>query len=121
MTVLIAVDRAPDYVPCYHVICRVKNPEAVEGQYEWDPRDEDNTRWVRTDLDYPGLASAFGWFPKPGPNRHCVHAGTDGTVDCPSCGKPASEFIVEAVEYLDGCVATGEVAEDPGYFEEEDD
>jgi len=46
-----------------------------------------------------------------------VHAGTDGTIDCPTCGKPASEFIQEAAEYLDDCVATGEVVEDPGYFD----
>ena len=119
MPILIAVDRAPDYAPCCYVICRVKNPEAGEGHYDWDPRNEDSTRLVQTDLDYPGLASTFGWFPKPGPNMHCVHAGTDGTIDCPTCGKPASEFIQEAAEYLDDCVAVGEVVEDPGYFDEE--
>ena len=46
-----------------------------------------------------------------------MYAGTDGTIDCPTCGKPASEFIWEAAEYLGDYVAAGEVVDDPGYFD----
>ena len=120
MTTLIAVDTDQAYAPGCYLICKVKNPEAGEGHYNWDTRDEAATRLVQMDTDFPGLARDFGWQPQTGPNMHCVHSSTDGTVDCHDCGKPASEFIQEAAEYLDGCVATGETVEDPGYFEEED-
>jgi hypothetical protein len=35
------------------------------------------------------------------PYYQCEHAGTDGTVKCPDCGKPASAFIQEAAEFID--------------------
>jgi hypothetical protein len=119
MATLIAVERDPDYAPCSYVICRVKNPEAEEGQYDWDTRDEESTRLVQTDWDYPSLARDFGHVPKPGPDG-CNHSGTDGTVDCPGCGKKVGEFISEAVEFLDDCAGSGKVVEDPGYFSEEE-
>lgn len=31
----------------------------------------------------------------------CEHSGTDGTVDCPDCGKTSTEFICECTEFLD--------------------
>lgn len=49
----------------------------------------------------------------------CLHTETDGTIDCPECGRSAVEFISEAAASLDDCVATGEVVEDPGYFEDD--
>jgi hypothetical protein len=111
---LIALDRDPDYAPCCYLICRVLNPEAGEGHYDWDTRDEANTVPVQTDWDYPGIASTFGWTPEPDPGG-CTHDGTDGTVDCTTCGRTASEMIAEAQEFLDDHLGT--VVEDPGYFD----
>ena len=62
---------------------------------------------IQTDWDYPGVASTFGWSP--------CHSETDGTVDCPVCGKTASEMITEAADYLDNHL--GDEVEDPGYFD----
>lgn len=67
---------------------------------------------VQTDWDFPGLASTFGWTPKK--KRGCLHRETDGTIDCPVCGKKVTEFISEAIEYLDKHI--GKRVEDPGYF-----
>jgi hypothetical protein len=89
--VLIAVDRDSSYAPCSFIICRVLNPEAGEGSYDWDTRDEDNTVLVQTDWDYPNIARTFGW------------EGHD-------------DDISGAADFLDLCVGTGRVVEDPGYF-----
>ena len=61
---------------------------------------------IQTDFDFPGTASTFGWSP--------CHRSTDGTVNCPDCGKTATEMISEAAEFLDKNI--GAVADDPGYF-----
>lgn len=66
------------------------------------------TLLFQTDWEYPSLATAFGWQP--------CHRSTDGTIDCPECGKTASEMIAEATAYLDEHV--GDVLDyDPGYFD----
>ena len=64
---------------------------------------------IQTDFDFPGVARTFGWSP--------CHSGTDGTVDCPSCKRTASQLISEAAEYLDN---NPDPVEDPGYFNQED-
>ena len=51
----------------------------------------------QTDWDFPGLARTLGHRPK----GSCAHRSTDGTVKCEECGKTASSFIEEAVEWLD--------------------
>jgi hypothetical protein len=60
---------------------------------------------VQTDLDYPGLASSFGW-------SACSCGETDGTVDCPH--RTADEMIAEAGDFLRA--HAGDTADDPGYF-----
>jgi hypothetical protein len=112
MPVMIAVDTAPEYAPGCYLICRART--TPDGDYTWDPRDGKNTVLIQNDTDIPGVAREFGWLPTP--NRTCLHTETDGSVDCPECGRSAVEFISEAAEYLDDCIATGEVVEDPGYF-----
>lgn len=78
------------------------------GTYLLVPNDPQvESRLVQTDWDYPGVASTFGWSP--------CHPETDGTVDCPVCGKSVSELIQEAGEYLDEHI--GDSVEDPGYFD----
>lgn len=116
MTTLIAIDRDPDYAPCCYLVCRVKNPDAGEGHYDWNTRDEKNTVLIQSDWDYPGLARTFGFAPKAG---WCQHPHTDGTVQCPDCGMAAGDFIKQAAEFLDYCAEKGKVVEDPGYFDEE--
>lgn len=90
---------------------------------------------VQVDTDYPGVASTFGWSPDHvqacpdcgqvqqrgyvceecgAPMRYCPHDGTDGTVDCPDCGIPSTDFIGAAREYL--ADHDGAMADDPGYF-----
>lgn len=69
---------------------------------------------VQSDFEYPGIASTFGW-KGPKPWRGCHHRFTDGTIDCPECGKSASSMIVEARLYLDENI--GKRVEDPGYFD----
>jgi hypothetical protein len=77
---------------------------------------DDNTDdvLVQTDWDYPGIASTFGWWIGAVAPNGCTHDGTDGTIDCPGCGTPASVFIEAAGDYLDENI--GAVADDPGYF-----
>lgn len=75
-----------DYAPGCYII--------VETGYS--ETDEDHTRLIQCDWDYPSLASAIGFIP-----CDCKYAQlTDGTVDC-GCGKTASQMIAEAQEYLD--------------------
>lgn len=59
-----------------------------------------------SDPSYPGHRPAVLTLPRR-PSRsqiarhgYCDHSGTDGTVDCPDCGVPASAFIAAAGEYL---------------------
>lgn len=53
----------------------------------------------QTDWDLPGLARDLGWRIKVGRER-CEHQGTDGTIDCPDCGRKAGEFIAAASDWL---------------------
>jgi hypothetical protein len=69
---------------------------------------------IQSDTDYPGIASTFGWAPSEVESRTCYHGWTDGSIDCMGCGKPASEFIASARDWLDDHI--GDVADDPGYF-----
>lgn len=89
---LIAIDRDSSYAPGCFLICRVKNPNAGEGHYDWETSGEENTVLIQTDWDYPGIARSFGW------------TGDDAD-------------IVGASEYLDGCVDNCKVVDDPGYFD----
>jgi len=81
------------------------------GDFGWDflivNEDTGEDILIQTDWDYPGVATTFGW---PGHE----HDSTDGTIDCPECGKSAMEMINEAREWLSDHI--GDVAEDPGYF-----
>jgi hypothetical protein len=92
---LIAIARDDAFAPACFILCRVKNPEAGPGKYDWDERDEENTLLIQTDHDFPGLARTFGW---------------DG--DDPD--------IPGAAEYLDRSVDDAKVVEDPGYFDTEE-
>lgn len=56
-----------------------------------DP-ESDETVLVDIDYDYTGLASRLGWAP--------CHGSTDGTIDCPECGKTADDLISEAYDHL---------------------
>lgn len=47
----------------------------------------------------------------------CQHDGTDGTIDCVSCGRTAADFIGAAADWMDE--HDGETADDSGYFEQE--
>lgn len=69
---------------------------------------------AQVDTDYPGFAAAFGWSVGHVPGIACNHSGTDGTVECPNCGMPASTFIESAREFLEE--NNGKIADDPGYF-----
>ncbi len=71
------------------------------------------TRLIQTDLDWPGIASTFGWSTREVQHK-CKHAATDGTVDCEDCGMAASDFILAAGDWLRD--NHGATAEDPGYF-----
>lgn len=93
----IVIDEDSGYAPGCYLICQ------VDGNGDWDPRDEERMVLVQTDWDYLGLASLFGWSP-------CC-ADTDGTVDC--C-KTASEMIGEARDVIGE--HPQEPVEDPGYF-----
>lgn len=75
---------------------------------------------VQTDWDYPGVATSFGWdISTVNQDRGCNHEGSDGTIDCDSCGTTADEFIQAARQFLDD--NDGATAEDPGYFTEAED
>ena len=57
-------------------------------------------RYYQQDWDIPNLAGERG-FSLERSYESCRHSGSDGTVDCPDCGKTVSDFISECVEYLD--------------------
>lgn len=75
--------------------------------------DSGKSALFQTDWDWPGLARMFGWSTNHRPRQSTLkwddeeHApcdgsdSTDGTINCPKCGKKALEFITEAREYLD--------------------
>jgi len=81
-----------------------------EGQFGWDFLIVDvltgESTLIQTDWDYPSVATLFGWTP--------CHKETDGTIDCPICGKTAHEMIADAHDYL--YYNVGNVVKDPGYF-----
>ena len=60
---------------------------------------------VQTDVDFPGLASTFGW-------SACFCGATDGTVDCEH--RTADEMIGDARDFLRA--HSGDATDDPGYF-----
>lgn len=59
--VLIALDRDEKHAPGCFILCRVKNPDATPGHYDWDEYDERNALLVDRDWDFPALARTFGW------------------------------------------------------------
>lgn len=73
---------------------------------------------VQQDHQAVGVASSFGWSTRDVGPDHCGHDGTDGSVDCKTCGTTADEFISAAIEFIND--HDGDVAEDPGYFSEDD-
>lgn len=82
---------------CYQSFYLESYPGAEDGPY------------CGSDWDYPGFAQSLGWniressTPKDKHGRFqkkCSHMGTDGTVDCPDCGKSATAFISEASDFL---------------------
>jgi hypothetical protein len=58
-----------------------------------------NGRYIGTDWEYPAAAAMLGYGLRRRGER-CAHHGTDGTVDCPDCGKTAHRFISEAADIL---------------------
>lgn len=109
----IAVATDAQYAPCSYLICRVLNPDAEPGQYDWTLYNEEHTVLVQTDYDFPGLARTFGWNPCKGCDRECA-GDTDGTVECAS--RRVDDMIAEARAFLDDCEARAVVVDDPGYF-----
>jgi len=65
--------------------------------------------FIQSDWDFAGIASTFGW-----PGCRCGSRGTDGTIDCPDCGKPAHALITDAIHWIDN--NWGLTVQDPGYF-----
>lgn len=103
-------------------LCCEDSPNSTYGyfihQLSWPQRNILPT----SDYDSCGFARSFGWSPQPckifknrGIVQYCEHDATDGTIDCPDCGRKAAQFISEATAYLqEHC---GRIAEDPGYFD----
>ena len=65
--------------------------------------------FVQSDWDFAGIASTFEW-----PGCPCGSKATDGTIDCPDCGRPAHALITDAITWIDN--HWGLSVEDPGYF-----
>jgi hypothetical protein len=101
--VVVAIDS--EYAPCSFVVCRAR-PDGT-----WDMRDDENTRLVDSDWNYPSLASHFGWIP-------CKYGcGTDGTVTCRHF--TASQMMESAYDYMACVIDAGcPQIDDPGYFVE---
>lgn len=76
-----------------------------EGRFGWDYRIANNdgeVEYIQSDWNYPATARTFGWNIRGVHSRNCQRKdSTDGTVDCASCGRTASEFIQAAGNYLD--------------------
>ena len=70
------------YAPCAFLIVR-------DGG---DPYKEQDTVLIQTDWDYPGVAGRMGF--------SLCHSDTDGTVDCPVCGKTAGDMISSAYDHI---------------------
>lgn len=106
-----------DTSDCPGAVCKILNES------------ETKSILVQVDYDACGVASSFGWsvqevkgniakFDEKGNIVHnvkCDHSGTDGTIDCKTCGVKAMQFIESAIDYINS--NDGKVAEDPGYFD----
>jgi len=57
-------------------------------------------QYIGTDYDYPYAARLLGYGLRRRGER-CAHRGTDGTIDCPDCGKTVSQFLTESADILD--------------------
>jgi hypothetical protein len=79
--------------------------------------DSGRTVFVQSDHAYPGHAVDFGFILR-GPLGCECHRNTDGSTDCPECGKEAGAFIEEAAAYLEEVTDAGYRVIDPGYFAE---
>lgn len=88
------------YAPNSYIVCKV-----VDGKY--DPYNQDMTRLVQVDYDFPGLASTFGFIPC----RKCNF--TDGTISCKH--HTVTDMISRARQFLDNSI--GIIVDDPGYFD----
>ena len=79
------LDADPDDAPgCIKLCCRALNSDEL----------------IQTDWAWPATAARFGWSKRKQGER-CQHHGTDGTVDCPNCGRTAGSFIRAAREFID--------------------
>ena len=72
-----------------------------------------DTLQVTDPEQFPGLAGHFGWLKDQIPGD-CRHDLTDGSADCPECGRTAVQFIASATRFLE--CSEGETIQDPGYF-----
>ena len=96
----ITVSRHP-HVPCGYLITRQFMTESMI---------------CTIDHQFPQLARDCGWDMTQTTTagyEGCQHSGTDGSIDCPECGTPASGFIAAARKYLDRGPYT---CENNGYF-----
>jgi hypothetical protein len=59
------------------------------------PQRESDTRLIQSDFDFPGVASRMGWRP-----CECSPQQTDGTVDCPVCGRKVGAMIADALQFI---------------------
>lgn len=59
-----------------------------------------NGSLIQCDYDYPATVKSLGYGLRRRGEK-CAHRSTDGTVDCPDCGKTASQFIFESAQILD--------------------
>lgn len=95
--------RDPDHAPVGWLVCR------LDGDGDFNSRDESTTLLVDHDFDLPGLARHWGYVP--------CECGTDGTTDCPH--KKAGAMIAGAWDYLEEHGT--DPIDDPGYFAAGDD
>jgi hypothetical protein len=92
---LVAIDEDPGYAPGLYFLCRVLNPWAEPGHYNWDTRDEDNTVLIQCDQEYPGIAELFGFVSDASSELH---------------------LVAQASRFLDECVREARVTRDEAYF-----
>lgn len=104
---MIKLYRGGRFAPGCYIIAR----QRADGSF--DMHDEASTVLVQLDYDRPAVARAFGWSGQT-PGLICDHEGTDGTIDCPACGRTALALIGDATDWLDE--HDGAEAQDPGYF-----
>lgn len=78
-----------------------------------------DTVLIQNDDARVGVAQAFGYQLR-GPFGCECWRHTDGSEDCPECGKASTAFIGEASDHIETVAATGIRARDPGYFDPPD-